>query len=170
MPGESHGQRSLAGCVHEVAKLDTTEQLTLTLDTVGPAPNEPLLPKPQALLPTPLVSHPPTGPRSLSVACVATPALSPEQPLQGVLQCHTATQGHLGPGTAYQGHMFPPGCQGKIHRPRSCRSPRDRDLSPRGPLTRAHSLTKHLPAAAGSSPHVQMQSQGAHGLNAQRDS
>ena len=31
LPGESHGQRSLAGTVHRVAELDMTEQLTLLL-------------------------------------------------------------------------------------------------------------------------------------------
>ena len=56
LPGESHGQRSLAGCIHGVAESDTTEQLTLTFDMLGPALNEPLLPKPQPLLRTPLVN------------------------------------------------------------------------------------------------------------------
>ena len=30
LPGESHGERSLAGTVHGVTESDTTEQLTLT--------------------------------------------------------------------------------------------------------------------------------------------
>ena len=117
------------GCVQGVVELDTTEQLRL--DVLGPAPNEPLLPKPQPPLPTPLVTPAPGPKITLSVAGVATPALSPEQPPQNILQSHTATQGRLGPGTACRSHTFPPGCQRKIHRPRSCRSPRGQRLEPK---------------------------------------
>ena len=45
------------GCVQGVAESDTTEQLRL--DVLGPTPNEPLLPKPQPPLPTPLVTPAP---------------------------------------------------------------------------------------------------------------